>query len=39
VWNKLNTTVALAVCYPEDADQVAAAVLCAKKAGVKPVPR
>ncbi|KAL4431444.1 hypothetical protein ABPG75_006700 [Micractinium tetrahymenae] len=39
VWNKLNSTVPAAVAYPADANQVAAAVKCAKAAGVKPVPR
>lgn len=39
VWNKLNSTVPAAVAYPADADQVAAAVKCAKAAGIKPVPR
>lgn len=39
VWNKLNTTVAVAVAYPANEDQVAAAVLCAAEAGIKPVAR
>lgn len=39
VWNKLNTTVALAVVYPTSDEQVAAAVKCCRAAGVQAVPR
>ncbi|KAL4421747.1 hypothetical protein ABPG77_009730 [Micractinium sp. CCAP 211/92] len=39
VWNRLNSTVPAAVAYPADANQVAAAVKCAKAAGIKPVAR
>lgn len=39
VWNKLNTAVALAVVWPTSAEQVAAAVKCARSAGVQAVPR
>lgn len=39
VWNKLNTTVALAVVYPTTEEQVAAAVKCCRAAGVQAVPR
>lgn len=35
----MNNTVPAAVAYPANTDQVAAAVLCAKQAGIKPVPR
>lgn len=39
VWNKLNTTIALAVVWPTSEDQVAAAVKCCRAAGVQAVPR
>lgn len=39
VWNKMNTTVALAVVFPTTEDQVAAAVKCCRAAGVQAVPR
>lgn len=39
VWNKMNTTLALAVVYPSTEDQVAAAVKCCRASGVQAVPR
>lgn len=39
MWNKLNTTLPLAVVWPTSAEQVAAAVKCARSAGVQAVPR